>query len=132
MDKKERLVVYDCDIGTDDAWGLAMMLRAEELALPEGRSVRVVAITSVQGNTDVVNGTLNALRVLHTLDRRDVSRYSNSRTPQLTPDFLIRCPYTRAAPTPSCRALGPTPAASTAWTASTTWATIRRWTRIRK
>ncbi|KAH8237471.1 hypothetical protein KR038_005974 [Drosophila bunnanda] len=72
MEKKERLVVYDCDIGTDDAWGLAMMLRAEELTLPGGRSVKVVAVTSVQGNTDVVNGTLNALRVLHTLDRRDV------------------------------------------------------------
>ncbi|KAH8392979.1 hypothetical protein KR200_007207 [Drosophila serrata] len=72
MEKKERLVVYDCDIGTDDAWGLAMMLRAEELTLPGGRTVKVVAITSAQGNTDVVNGTLNALRVLHTLDRRDV------------------------------------------------------------
>nr|XP_016935094.1 probable uridine nucleosidase 1 [Drosophila suzukii] len=72
MENKNRLVVYDCDIGTDDAWGLAMMLRAEGVVLPGGRSSKVVAITTVQGNTDVDNGTLNALRVLHTLDRRDV------------------------------------------------------------
>ncbi|EDW48786.1 pyrimidine-specific ribonucleoside hydrolase RihA [Drosophila sechellia] len=72
MEKKHRLVVYDCDIGTDDAWGLAMMLRAEELTLREGRTCKVGAITTVHGNTDADNGTLNALRVLHTLNRRDV------------------------------------------------------------
>ncbi|XP_017116253.1 probable uridine nucleosidase 1 [Drosophila elegans] len=82
METKERLVVYDCDIGTDDAWGLAMMLRAEELpALPGGRRSKVVAITTVQGNTDVVNGTLNALRILHTLDRRDVPVFKGCADP---------------------------------------------------
>ncbi|XP_016991914.1 pyrimidine-specific ribonucleoside hydrolase RihA [Drosophila rhopaloa] len=81
MENKKRLVIYDCDIGTDDAWGLAMMLRAEELALPGGRSIKVVAITTVQGNTDVDNGTLNALRILHTLDRRDVPVFRGCADP---------------------------------------------------
>ncbi|KAH8367635.1 hypothetical protein KR084_000478 [Drosophila pseudotakahashii] len=75
MENKNRLVVFDCDIGTDDAWGLAMMLRAEEVVLPGGRRSKVLAITTVNGNTDVENGTLNALRVLHTLNRRDVPVY---------------------------------------------------------
>jgi len=78
MENKNRLVVYDCDIGTDDAWGLAMMLRAEGVVLPGGRSTKVVAITTVQGNTDVDNGTLNALRVLHTLNRRDVRSHQEN------------------------------------------------------
>ncbi|XP_017055820.1 uncharacterized protein C17G8.02 [Drosophila ficusphila] len=81
MENKNRLVIYDCDIGTDDAWGLAMMLRAEGVALPGGRSSKVVAITTVQGNTDVDNGTLNALRVLHTLDRRDVPVFKGCADP---------------------------------------------------
>lgn len=78
MDKKHRLVVYDCDIGTDDAWGLAMLLRAEELTLRGGRTCKVLAITTVHGNTDADNGTLNALRVLHTLNRRDVKCFVQS------------------------------------------------------
>ncbi|KAH8273299.1 hypothetical protein KR018_007201, partial [Drosophila ironensis] len=76
-----RLVIYDCDIGTDDAWGLCMMLRAEELCRPGGRRSKVVAITSVQGNTDVENGTLNALRVIRTLDRDDIPVYRGCGNP---------------------------------------------------
>ncbi|XP_030379198.1 probable uridine nucleosidase 1 isoform X2 [Scaptodrosophila lebanonensis] len=74
-------VVYDCDIGTDDAWGLLMLLRAEhysqsrEVPLPAqlapGR-FKLAAVTCVHGNTDVDNGTLNALRVLSTAGRLDV------------------------------------------------------------
>ncbi|XP_017086535.1 probable uridine nucleosidase 1 [Drosophila eugracilis] len=81
MENKQRLVVYDCDIGTDDAWGLAMMLRSEELVLSGGRTTKVLAITTVQGNADVDNGTLNALRVLHTLDRRDVPVFKGCADP---------------------------------------------------
>lgn len=73
-DQNNRLVIFDCDIGTDDAWALAMMLRAEDLLLPDGRRIKLVAITCVQGNTDVHNGTLNALRITTTLNRRDVSK----------------------------------------------------------
>lgn len=69
----ERLVVFDCDIGTDDAWALALLLRGEQLSLASGRRYKLIAITCVQGNTDVVNGAQNALRILRLLERRDVS-----------------------------------------------------------
>ncbi|EDW82447.1 uncharacterized protein Dwil_GK25813 [Drosophila willistoni] len=74
-------VVYDCDIGTDDAWGLAMLLRAEQHLEKRDKKFQLVAITCVQGNTDVDNGTRNALRVLHTLDRLDVPVYKGCSDP---------------------------------------------------
>ncbi|KAH8344656.1 hypothetical protein KR067_002367 [Drosophila pandora] len=80
-EQNNRLVIFDCDIGTDDAWALAMMLRAEDLLLPDGRRIKLVAITCVQGNTDVHNGTLNALRITTTLNRRDVPIYKGCANP---------------------------------------------------
>ena len=79
-------VIYDCDIGTDDAWGLLMLIKGERLfqslaatmtddnsnrSLPN--SYKILGITCVQGNTDVDNCAKNALRVLDTVDRLDVS-----------------------------------------------------------
>lgn len=78
-------VIYDCDIGTDDAWGLLMLIKGEKLfqtlasksvenhksLLPN--SYKILGITCVQGNTDVDNCAKNALRVLDSVDRLDVS-----------------------------------------------------------
>ncbi|XP_017012070.2 nucleoside hydrolase-like [Drosophila takahashii] len=77
----ERLVVFDCDIGSDDAWALALLLRGERLSLPGGKRCKVVAITCVQGNTDVENGTQNALRILNLLERRDVPVFRGCANP---------------------------------------------------
>lgn len=75
-------VVYDCDIGNDDAWGLLMLIKGEELFnklsfVGEEQTIRepykILGVTCVQGNTDVDNGVKNALRVLDSVDRLDVS-----------------------------------------------------------
>lgn len=62
-----KLVLIDVDTGVDDAWALAMLIKAEHT-----RRVRIVAITTVCGNTSVDNGTRNTVRVLETLHRTDV------------------------------------------------------------
>ncbi|EDW80713.1 uncharacterized protein Dwil_GK11421 [Drosophila willistoni] len=76
-------VVYDCDIGTDDAWGLAMLLRAEKKG-----NFKVSAVTCVQGNTDVDNATLNAFRVLTTLERLDVPVFKGCAEPIIPRNFI--------------------------------------------
>ncbi|EDX04814.1 GD22117 [Drosophila simulans] len=84
----ERLVVFDCDIGTDDAWALALLLRGEQLSLPSGRRYKLIGITCVQGNTDVVNGAQNALRILRLLERRDVPVFRGCANPIVTRTWL--------------------------------------------
>lgn len=61
-------IIFDCDVGTDDAWALLMLLRAEEEF-----NIKVVAITCTHGNTSLENVAINVLRVLETVDRLDVS-----------------------------------------------------------
>jgi purine nucleosidase len=58
----------DTDPGTDDALALYMLLAAEKKNL-----IKLLAVTCVSGNTDVHNGTRNALRVLQSINRLDVS-----------------------------------------------------------
>ncbi|XP_017844199.2 pyrimidine-specific ribonucleoside hydrolase RihA-like [Drosophila busckii] len=81
MEKKERFVVFDCDIGNDDAWALQMLLRAEDYvqSLKDKTPVagaphcfKLVGVTCVRGNASVDNTTRNALRVLKTMNRLDV------------------------------------------------------------
>jgi purine nucleosidase len=61
-------VIVDTDPGTDDALALYMLLAAEKKNL-----IKLLAVTCVSGNTDVHNGTRNALRVLQSINRLDVS-----------------------------------------------------------
>jgi inosine-uridine nucleoside N-ribohydrolase len=61
-------VIVDTDPGTDDALALYMLLAAEKKNL-----IKILAVTCVGGNADVHNGTRNALRVLQSINRLDVS-----------------------------------------------------------
>lgn len=61
------LVIYDTDMGTDDAWALFMLLKAEKKY-----NLKILGVTLVQGNTSLDNCAVNALRVLSSADRLDV------------------------------------------------------------
>lgn len=73
-----RYVVYDCDIGNDDAWGLMMLIKAEEVykSRPDladsPAKFEIIGITCVQGNTNVDQTVINTLRVLGAANRNDV------------------------------------------------------------
>ncbi|ETN65185.1 inosine-uridine preferring nucleoside hydrolase [Anopheles darlingi] len=75
-----RKVVIDLDAGTDDAWALLMLLKAEQQY-----NLQVVAITCVHGNTDVDNVTTNVLRILTAIDRTDVPVYRGASEALITP-----------------------------------------------
>lgn len=62
-----RFVIFDEDMGTDDAWALIMLLKAEQT-----HNLKVLAITCVAGNTTVQNVAMNTMRVLELLNRSDV------------------------------------------------------------
>lgn len=60
--------IFDTDMGADDAWSLQMILKVEK----EFKNVKVLAITTVAGNTDPINAIKNAYRMLDALNRTDV------------------------------------------------------------
>ena len=70
MDKRK--VVFDCDIGCDDAVALTALLLAD--------NVDVMAVTTVFGNRPVDNTTDNALRLLAFMNK-DISVYRGCNTP---------------------------------------------------
>ncbi|KNC20808.1 hypothetical protein FF38_11268 [Lucilia cuprina] len=89
-------VIYDCDIGIDDAWGLLMLIKGEQLFRKLSQNVKIdvererlpdvykiLAITCVQGNTDVDSCAQNALRVLDSVDRLDIPVYKGCNNPIL-------------------------------------------------
>uniref|UniRef100_A0A1L8DYD6 Putative inosine-uridine preferring nucleoside hydrolase n=1 Tax=Nyssomyia neivai TaxID=330878 RepID=A0A1L8DYD6_9DIPT len=55
----QRKIIVDVDVGTDDAWSLLLLLRAQEYT-----NVNVLGITCVKGNTAVGNVAENTLKVL--------------------------------------------------------------------
>lgn len=69
----ENYVIIDVDCGVDDAWSILMLLRAEV----EFKKFKILAITCVNGNTDVDNAVQNTLRLLEAVGRSDV-RFSIS------------------------------------------------------
>ncbi|ALC49804.1 CG11158 [Drosophila busckii] len=92
MEKSVRRVVFDCDIGIDDAWGLLMLLRAEEYLksfkceIPESipiQKFKLTAVTCVRGNADIENTTKNAMRVLSAVKRMDIPVYKGCSGPIL-------------------------------------------------
>lgn len=68
MSESPKLVIFDTDMGSDDAWALQMMLKAEMIS----KSVKVLAITTVFGNTTTENVIKNSYRILDGLNRIDV------------------------------------------------------------
>lgn len=64
----EKYLIFDQDGGIDDAWALQMLLKAEKHL----KSVKVLAITTVNGNTRIENVIKNTYRVLDGLNRTDV------------------------------------------------------------
>lgn len=67
----QRCVIFDTDMGADDAWALQMLLKAEKIL----QSVNVLAITTVHGNTSVENAVRNTYRILDGLGRTDVRMF---------------------------------------------------------
>ena len=65
---KPEYVIFDTDMGSDDAWALQMILKAEKSL----KNVKVLAITTVNGNTTNENVIKNTYRILDGLDRTDV------------------------------------------------------------
>lgn len=63
-----KYVIFDTDMGGDDAWALQLVLKAEK----ESKNVEVLAITIVDGNTIVENAIKNTYRILDGLNRTDV------------------------------------------------------------
>lgn len=80
----QRRVIFDTDAGADDAWALQMMLKTEKTL----QSVKVLAITTVHGNTSVENAVKNTYRILDGLGRTDVNKKH-----EIVPGFSIKCMY---------------------------------------
>lgn len=64
-----KYVIFDTDMGGDDAWALQFVLKSEK----ECQNVKVLAITTTFGNSDVTNAIKNTYRILDGLNRTDVS-----------------------------------------------------------
>lgn len=84
MTDDDRYVVFDCDIGTDDAWALIMLIKAET----EFKKFKTLGVTCVFGNTDVTNGARNAIRVLDSIDRPDIPIYKGCSNAILRPQHV--------------------------------------------
>jgi inosine-uridine nucleoside N-ribohydrolase len=68
-------VIIDCDIGSDDAWAVISLLSGEKIS-----NYQVAAITCVAGNTDTINATRNALKVLEVCNRKEVPVFSGAKS----------------------------------------------------
>lgn len=65
---KPKYVIFDTDMGSDDAWALQMILKAEKVL----KTIKLLAITTVNGNTTNENVIKNTYRILDGFDRTDV------------------------------------------------------------
>lgn len=64
-----KYVIIDTDMGADDAWALQLMLKAEKVF----NKVKVLAITTANGNTKIEHVIKNTYFILEGLNRTDVS-----------------------------------------------------------
>lgn len=67
-EKMEKYVICDTDLGTDDAWALLMLLKAET----NFKNIKILALTCVAGNTTLENVLKNTYYMLHSAGRTDV------------------------------------------------------------
>lgn len=70
-DAIQKYVIIDTDMGTDDAWALLMLLKAEKCM----GNIKILAITCVNGNTTMENVVKNTYYMLHGVNRTDVSSF---------------------------------------------------------
>lgn len=66
-----KYIILDTDMGSDDAFALQMLLKAEKSL----NNIKILAITTVHGNTSLENVLKNTYRLLDGFDRTDV-KYS--------------------------------------------------------
>lgn len=71
QDTNQKYVILDTDMGTDDAWALMMLIKAEKIL----KNIKILAITCVHGNTQIENVVKNTYRILHGLNRTDVTSH---------------------------------------------------------
>lgn len=67
-DETTKYVILDTDMGADDAWALQMLLNAEK----QNKNIKLLAITTVDGVTEVNNVIKNTYHILDGLNRTDV------------------------------------------------------------
>lgn len=63
-------VIVDCDPGTDDAWALVALLKAEPY-----KDYKILGITCCSGNTTVDYTPINTLAILKLVNRMDVRSF---------------------------------------------------------
>lgn len=68
-----KYLIFDTDMGADDAWALQIILKAAKVL-----NVKVLAITTVNGNTNVENAIQNTYRILDGANITDVSNPESS------------------------------------------------------
>lgn len=65
--KRQRECIIDCDPGADDLHGIILGCYMNNLEKDKSKRTRIVGITTVNGNTGVDNGTINAALGLEVL-----------------------------------------------------------------
>lgn len=65
----KKYVIVDTDMGTDDAWALLLLLKAEKYF----KNIEILGITTVHGNAETTDVLRNAHRFLDVHNRKDVS-----------------------------------------------------------
>lgn len=73
VDQTKYLIV-DTDMGSDDAWALMMILRAEQL-MP---NIKILGITCIHGNASLENVVKNTRRILERAGRCDVQIFEGA------------------------------------------------------
>lgn len=63
-----KYIILDTDMGSDDAFALQMLLKAEK----SSKNIKILAITTVHGNTTIENVLKNTYHLLSGLDSTDV------------------------------------------------------------
>lgn len=63
-----RHIIFDTDMGSDDAMALQMLLKAENFL----KNIKILAITTVHGNSTIENVLKNTYHILNECERTDV------------------------------------------------------------
>jgi len=74
-------IIIDCDPGHDDAIALLLATRAAD--------IRVLGVSTVAGNSELVQTTNNALRILNYADVRDIPVYAGCEKPMMRPLYRL-------------------------------------------